>query len=236
VRECPTSNLDQAREHIGGVIGGAVPHSEASTSHHMLRVIPHVWKTMMTNSKESAVRISWEDVAIVREEQLASFATMQIVFVDDVAEPAAIASSDDSCSSDSTTESDESVHGATSAVSEFIDVTLSKGGRVQFSTIEVREYAVAIGDHPMVDMYPITLDWPFIESEPQSIDDYESSRVSPATLNRRGIKAPRLTATERMARLANVTGCSNQELFQQERKRQLTVQEEKRRAATVFLL
>lgn len=188
--------------------------------------------------------MSWEDVAIVKEEDMeASFAfAMKIRFIDEEI-PSAIASSDDSCSSENSTESscceEESAFDA-APVSEFTDVRLSKGGHnVQFSTVHVREYSVTIGDHPNVEMYPLSLDWAYAEGETHSMDEFESRSRSTTPEHqkqqqqqqrwkqRRGIKAPRLTATERMARLVDVTGCSNQALFQQERKRQLLVQEEK---------
>lgn len=182
-----------------------------------------------------ANRTSWKAEAIAQAEQLASLTAKKIYSLKN-AVPAALASiatSDDSSSSDST-ESDESSQAAFrdfTDVTEFTDVSLSKRGRVEFTTVKIREYAVVIGDHPLANMYPLTLDWPFVESDPQSIESYESRKHFFGSVNRNGSKALRLTVMERMARLTDVMGCSSQELYTQERERQLRVQEEKCRVA-----
>jgi hypothetical protein len=193
-------------------------------------------------SSESSVTVSWEDIAVVVQEDddlVRSFSTaMEIRFAE---LPAIVASSDDSCSSDSMDSNCSYDESNQTQVSELVDVRLSKGNRVRFSSVYVREYSVDIGDHPNVEMYPITLDWAFVESDPQGMDEFESGK-SPTTgvkqqqrqqqqYKRGESRAPRLTATERMARLADVTGRSNQQLYQQERQRQLIVREEKRLAA-----
>lgn len=190
--------------------------------------------------------MSWTDVAIVQEVDLAtSFAIdLKIHFgssqngynyniddmdskdLDDEDEtvPSVVAASDESCASES----------VDSCSDESVTPLVSHPRRVNFTTVTVREYALTIGDHPSVAMYPLSLDWGFFESESQGIEQAESQRKSSTVrqeLYGKGIKASRLTATERVARLVNVTGSTSQQLFQDERKRQLFLHETKRRAA-----
>jgi hypothetical protein len=115
---------------------------------------------------------------------------------------------------------------------------------VVFSTVTIREYSIGLGDHPLCDMYPIALDWDFIALDDMSVDVFEAKYrrtlpkeaeqspirnklISSGTGSRRGIKARRLPVSERMSLLIESTGLSSQQLFQQERRRQLLVQEEK---------
>jgi hypothetical protein len=110
--------------------------------------------------------------------------------------------------------------------------------RVSFSFVRIRQYGITIGDHPLTNMYPLTLDWCYSDDdhEPQlSVDEFErikddEGRPRRHNLNAvpscRGIKAPRLTVNQRIERLVDVTGMNGRELFALERQRQLRVQEE----------
>jgi hypothetical protein len=173
--------------------------------------------------------MSWEDVAIVNQVDMdTSFALALKIHHGENQLPSLVEASDASCSSSSEFSCEDPL------ASDLSEMRISKVGTVKFSTVTVLEYAVTIGNHPGVDMYPISLDWPSIRNEPQSVDDYEAKRKPPVPcpqFKRCGIRAVRLSAAERVDRLAKVTGWTNEELFQHERKRQLTVQEEKRRAA-----
>lgn len=123
---------------------------------------------------------------------------------------------------------------------------------VGFSSVTIREYSIALGDHPLCDMYPIALDWDFNSLEDVTVDEFESKLrrklpkeaeqspirnklISSGTGSRRGIKARRLSVSERMSRLIESTGLSSQQLFQQERRRQLLVQDEKNTALNASL-
>lgn len=63
--------------------------------------------------------------------------------------------------------------------------------RVSFGTIEVREFDRVAGDHPSVSEGPsLSLGWAFVETNPQSVCDYESTRqrlsvLSPLTCETR---------------------------------------------------
>jgi hypothetical protein len=181
------------------------------------------------HSMSTTTTMSWEDVAIVNQVDMdSSFAWALKIHHGENQLPSLVEASDASCSSSSESSYDDPL------ASDLSEMRISKVGAVKFSTVTVSEHAVTIGNHPGVDMYPISLDWPSVRNEPQSVDDYEAKRKPPVPcppFKRCGIRAVRLSAAERMDRLAKVTGWTNDELFQHERKRQLTVQEEKRRAA-----
>jgi hypothetical protein len=170
-----------------------------------------------------------DNVAIVNQVDMeTSFALALKIHHGENQVPPLVEASDASCSSSSESSCDDPL------ASDLSEIIISKVGAVKFSTVTVVEHAVTIGNHPGVDMYPISLDWPCVRNEPQSVDDYEAKRKPPVPcphFKRCGIRAVRLSAAERMDRLVKVTGWTNEELFQHERKRQLTVQEEKRRAA-----
>jgi hypothetical protein len=48
---------------------------------------------------------------------------------------------------------------------------------VHFSTVEIREYACCIGDHPHVETYPLALDWAYAPQPSRSVDDHEHWRA-----------------------------------------------------------
>jgi hypothetical protein len=212
--------------------------------------------------------VRWEDLAIVKEESLHEWLDSKIRFSDpggencnsEVAPPAiSIASTDDSWSSDNTECNLDNA--ATTEVSPLMipgdernPKTRSRADArsVGFSTVTIREYSITLGDHPLCEMYPITLDWEFTSLDDVSVDDFESNYrrnlpketeqspirnklISSGTGSRRGIKARRLTVSERMSLLIESTGLSSQQLFQQERRRQLVVQEEKNTALNASL-
>ena len=61
------------------------------------------------------------------------------------------------------------------------DVTTSqvrRSSKVQFGTVEIRDYKRILGDHPCVSIGPpLSIDWDYEENEPQDVDDYEFDRV-----------------------------------------------------------
>jgi hypothetical protein len=78
---------------------------------------------------------------------------------------------------------------------------------VRFSTVEIREYAVTIGDHPCVrDSVPMTLDWQYARKHRKDINSYENSRyfvrrsypqkLSPQERRRRIRETSRLSRSE----------------------------------------
>jgi len=74
---------------------------------------------------------------------------------------------------------------------------------VGFGSINIRNYAVIMGDHPCCIMgCPLTLDWSFSEGEHVSVDEYENSRSPRAA---RG--ALRFTWDERRSILSDVSDC-----------------------------
>jgi hypothetical protein len=86
--------------------------------------------------------------------------------------------------------------------------------RVHFdSTIEVRTYAVILGDHPVTKHFPMELSWCCTPTETISLEDYEANRSDTPTLP--------LTIMQRQTRLSKVTGRTISELKEQERQRQV---------------
>lgn len=171
-----------------------------------------------------------------------------------------IGSSDDSytsCSSESTDSA------SSDAASTSLNTTLSrnepllteiitstktpqsgKAKKVVFTTVQIRDYDVTLGNHPYCEMYPLSLDWEYVESLNIPVDDYEDTYrrhvpkvtkvVSPIVFrksNKRNstvnIRARRLSVTDRMSLILEFTGLTSQQLFQQERRRQLLAHDEK---------
>ena len=93
--------------------------------------------------------------------------------------------------------------------------TNEKRKRVGFTTVEVRKYAVVLGDNPDAS-YPITLDWAHTKSRKMPINDFDVVRIEcPA----------RLTVDERIERLRKM-GFSNTELRTMERDRKMSLLKE----------
>jgi len=106
----------------------------------------------------------------------------------------------------------------------------SSSSSVQFSTIHIQEYAQVLGDHPMPDSFPLSLDWQHAQERIQSVDEFEAQRQPrPA-----GFHMPRrLPALERRYRLEIVTGLSSTELNEQDDYRQKRLQQEGYRPSDV---
>jgi len=113
---------------------------------------------------------------------------------------------------------------------------------VRFSVVRVREYAITLGDHPMVDQYPITLDWTYEDKEEVELEVHLSSRLKrgenlyscndTSELSLADWIEP-LPAYERKAWLAAVTGLTETELFIQDFYRRRRVDAEKAREEEV---
>ena len=120
--------------------------------------------------------------------------------------------------------------------------------KVKFTTVQVRDYAIVLGDHPYCDMYPLSLDWTYVDALTTTTDDFEEhhrrrlpneTRVFSPVVARKilkkgkgannmvNVRARKLSVTERMSLLIEFTGCTSQQLYQLERKRQLMAQDEK---------
>jgi len=110
--------------------------------------------------------------------------------------------------------------------------------RVQFSTVQIQEYHLTLGDHPCTMHYPLSLDWPHsVTVREYAVDEYVTSQRQaayaqdapvPSSLSSSSssLWAVRLSRTERYERLRQVTGWSNDELEAREAERQLAVVEE----------
>ena len=84
---------------------------------------------------------------------------------------------------------------------------LGKKG-VRFSTVEVREYAVTVGDHPCAsDSCPLTLDWQYAKKSKRDINSFENSRY----FMRRSYPQ-RLSPHERRRRIRETSRISKEEL------------------------
>lgn len=89
---------------------------------------------------------------------------------------------------------------------ETVHSTPSK--QVSFSTVEVREYCLTVGDHPLCrDGMPITLDWKYNEETTFVNVPYESRNRNQGGFPRR------LDYNERLARLQCVTGLTEKHML-----------------------
>mmetsp|Transcript_14263 Transcript_14263/g.23619 ORF Transcript_14263/g.23619 Transcript_14263/m.23619 type:complete len:183 (-) Transcript_14263:173-721(-) len=80
--------------------------------------------------------------------------------------------------------------------------------RVCFSTVEVREYSLTIGDHPLCrDGLPITLDWKYNEESTFLNIPYENRTLKQDSFPKR------LDYDERLARLQRVTGITENHML-----------------------
>jgi hypothetical protein len=95
--------------------------------------------------------------------------------------------------------------------------------RVQFAKVQIREYALTLGDHPWCENgFPLSLDWKFASRQDVSIDDFEHDRMSGEC-----DRSPRrLDIWERRNLLRRVSGYSTSELNGLERSRMLQQQRE----------
>jgi hypothetical protein len=94
--------------------------------------------------------------------------------------------------------------------------------RVQFAKVQIREYALTLGDHPWCESgFPLSLDWKFAAQHDVNIDDFEHERMSECDRSPR-----RLDVWERRNLLRRVSGYTTSELNGMERCRMLQQQRE----------
>lgn len=107
----------------------------------------------------------------------------------------------------------------------------SHSRRVQFSNIQVREHSVTLGNHPLSNSYPLSLDWEHADVQETTVDAYETkkmqARYPTKRISFRRHKPRRLTPLERRMRLEEVTQVSITTLTDQERQRRFAVQRER---------
>lgn len=110
--------------------------------------------------------------------------------------------SDESCETVSTILSYEDLSEEHSETCDINDVFEQHQSirRVRFSTVEVREYNLTIGDHPSPDSYPLSLDWDHTVSASIPVDQYVTRSCN------------RLNSMARKIRIALVSGQSLQDL------------------------
>jgi hypothetical protein len=104
-----------------------------------------------------------------------------------------------------------------------------KSKRVHFTIVQVREHAVTLGDHPLAESYPISLDWAHAPVKAMRVDDYEAKRVSRPLNGRynRPPRARRMTRLERRVRLEQIMEVSPSALEHQEGFRRLALRRER---------
>jgi hypothetical protein len=90
---------------------------------------------------------------------------------------------------------------------------------VRFSTVQVREYAVTLGDHPWSQSFPLSLDWAHTEMRERSVQEIEDEREALPPWGRCFKLPPRLTRFQRKQRLLEVTGMSVEDLDEMEEER-----------------
>mmetsp|Transcript_4347 Transcript_4347/g.5709 ORF Transcript_4347/g.5709 Transcript_4347/m.5709 type:complete len:234 (+) Transcript_4347:167-868(+) len=88
---------------------------------------------------------------------------------------------------------------------------------LRFSVVCVQEHALILGDHPMSDEYPLSLDWKHDSPIEYDIDEYEH-HYSKSTTNY-GSTPRRMTAADRRLRLAAVNGESISQVYEEEKRR-----------------
>jgi hypothetical protein len=106
--------------------------------------------------------------------------------------------------------------------------------RVQFTNVQIREHAVTLGDHPLAESYPISLDWAHAPVQVMRVDDYEAKRVMRPLNGRYNIhpRPRRMTRLERRVRLEQIMQVSPSALEQQEGFRRLALRREKSRPSS----
>jgi hypothetical protein len=103
---------------------------------------------------------------------------------------------------------------------------------VRFSTVQVREYSLTLGDHPLAGPYPLSLDWTYTKDDNilYNIDEfsirmeyncyYEKDEVACPYNIRKQLKSPRqLDVFERRFLLARMMGITSEQLDSLERDR-----------------
>ncbi|GKY98839.1 hypothetical protein MPSEU_000839900 [Mayamaea pseudoterrestris] len=125
--------------------------------------------------------------------------------------------SDESCHTASTILSYEDLSDCTESHDIIKETTLVRqehpARRVQFSNVETREFNLTIGDHPIAESYPLSLDWDYLTVPNVPIDQYKTRSCN------------RLNAMARKIRIALVSGHSLQDLSMQEAKRMAVLNE-----------
>jgi hypothetical protein len=98
----------------------------------------------------------------------------------------------------------------------------TKKKAVSFGSVQVREYSVTIGDHPLggEEGFPISLDWAHAGPTEYTLDRYE------ATTPKGRCQCPLLTPEQRLLRVATVTGICMEDVHRQERTRRWRVEAE----------
>jgi hypothetical protein len=77
---------------------------------------------------------------------------------------------------------------------------VSKGKKVRFSVLQIRDYPIIVGGNPAVSKgVPVTIDWTHDGEVIASIDDYEHSRGTPRSMLE--LRIPPRVRTENMKRL-----------------------------------
>lgn len=93
---------------------------------------------------------------------------------------------------------------------------LPKRRHVRFHSVELQEYAVTVGDHPLCKGYfPLTLDWSHARPVEFRINEYERRRIR----NRSELQELHMNARERWERLRLVTGLTESTLAIMEQSR-----------------
>jgi hypothetical protein len=94
---------------------------------------------------------------------------------------------------------------------------------VSFGTVQVQEYSLIVGDHPCseeIGGFPLSLDWAHTQAKEYSVDALERAKASSSP-------RPDMTPTDRMLRIAAVTGVAPVDVQKQERTRLWKVEAEK---------
>jgi hypothetical protein len=99
----------------------------------------------------------------------------------------------------------------------------TKKKAVSFGNVQVQEYSVTIGDHPLggEEGFPISLDWAHAEPTEYSLDRYERTKPKGRC------QCPFLTPDQRLLRVAAVMGICMEDVHRQDRTRLWRVEAEK---------
>ena len=99
-------------------------------------------------------------------------------------------------------------------------------GRVRFSSVQVREHSIMIGNHPCCrDSLPISLDWVHSDDLCFDIEDFEYSRNMAGGRGPRG-NLPRMDFWSRRVRLQTVAGMSERDFIREEQRRRQEAERE----------
>lgn len=163
----------------------------------------------------SSVSFGWGDFPVIVAEEFPPMDKLSSAQPSDVTESTLEIEFEDDTLADSELGNDDE---ETTMLADGILTNDRPRRQVSFDLVEIREYNVVLGVHPLASGgFPLELGWEYNESQQFSVDEYELER---SCCPYSGQKVQRLSAIERQYKLAQVSGCTLMEIISQEELRQ----------------